>query len=431
MKFGLFYEHQLPRPWGNEDELRVFQEALEQIELADRLGFDHAWEAEHHFLEEYSHSSAPEVFLAAASQRTRSIRLGHGVMLMPPKYNHPARAAERIATLDLVSGGRVDFGTGQSASRVELEGFGVERGERHEMWLEAVEQVANMMVMEPYPGFHGKHFSMPCRNVVPKPVQKPHPPLWMACTSRESIRQAARLGMGVLSFAFVDFDEARRWVEEYYTILATECTPIGHAINPNVAMVSPFYCHENAAVAQERAMEGAQFFQFSLSYYYGFGKHIPGNSNLWEQFLEARPSLPMRQLGIGTPQQLREYLHGFAEAGLDEMIFLQPVGRNRHDHVCEALELFADRVLPEFKQHEDARQRIKLQVLEPAMREAMSRKKPLAPADPRTIPVIEPYDSAALRQQQQVKSEGLRWQLEYTQRIGSEEARRAAIEGQE
>ena len=112
MKFGVFYEHQLPRPWVEGSEQQLFQDALSQVELADRLGIDYAWEVEHHFLEEYSHSSAPEVFLAAASQRTRRIRLGHGIVLMPPGYNHPARVAERIATLDLVSNGRADFGTG-------------------------------------------------------------------------------------------------------------------------------------------------------------------------------------------------------------------------------------------------------------------------------------------------------------------------------
>ena len=168
MRFGIFYEHQIPRPWTEGGELKLFQDALDQVELADRLGIDHAWEVEHHFLEEYSHSSAPEVFLAAASQRTKRIRLGHGIVLMPPGYNHPARVAERIATLDLVSAGRVDFGTGESASRAELEGFGVDPNERRAMWRETVEQVANMMVMDPYPGFAGKYFSMPARNVAPQ-----------------------------------------------------------------------------------------------------------------------------------------------------------------------------------------------------------------------------------------------------------------------
>src|SRR3981189_3801869 len=112
MKFGIFYEHQLPRPWGPKSEYQLLQDSLTQIELADKLGYDYAWEAEHHFLEEYSHSSAPEIFLAACSQRTKNIRLGHGICLMPPKYTHPARVAERIATLDLASTGRVEFGTG-------------------------------------------------------------------------------------------------------------------------------------------------------------------------------------------------------------------------------------------------------------------------------------------------------------------------------
>src|SRR5947209_16897873 len=161
MKFGIFYEHQLPRPWGEGEELKLFQDALTQVELADKLGIDHAWEVEHHFLEEYSHSSAPEVFLAAASQRTKNIRLGHGIVLMPPGYNAPARIAERIATLDLVSNGRADWGTGESASRAELEGFGINPNERRAMWRQTVEQVANMMVMDPYPGFSGKYFSMP------------------------------------------------------------------------------------------------------------------------------------------------------------------------------------------------------------------------------------------------------------------------------
>src|ERR1700737_2077742 len=116
MRFGIFYEHQLPRPWSQLSEADLLRDALEQVELADRVGFDAVWEVEHHFLEEYSHSSAPEVFLAAASQRTTNIRLGHGIVQLPPQFNHPARVAERIATLDLISGGRVGFGPGGGRS---------------------------------------------------------------------------------------------------------------------------------------------------------------------------------------------------------------------------------------------------------------------------------------------------------------------------
>ena len=107
MKFGIFYEMQLPRPWGVDDERQLYQNALEQVEVADKCGYDYAWQVEHHFLEEYSHSPQPEVFLAAASQRTKNIRLGHGIIQLTT--NHPARVAEKVATLDLVSNGRVEF----------------------------------------------------------------------------------------------------------------------------------------------------------------------------------------------------------------------------------------------------------------------------------------------------------------------------------
>src|SRR3981081_3738222 len=160
MKFGLFYEHQLPRPWAEDSEYRLLKNGLDQVELADRLGYDVVWQGEHHFLEEYSHGSAPEVFLAACSQRTKNIRLGHGICLMPPKYNHPARVAERIATLDLVSNGRVEFGTGESASLMELGGFnvGFDPIAKRRMWHEGVEAGTNMAGMDPYPGFKGRFF---------------------------------------------------------------------------------------------------------------------------------------------------------------------------------------------------------------------------------------------------------------------------------
>src|ERR1700740_1023236 len=121
MKFGIFYELQMPRPWTADGELTLYQNALDQVELADKLGYDFAWGVEHHFLEEYSHSPAPEVFLSAASQRTKNIRLAHGIMQLTT--THPARCAERIAALDLVSRGRVEFGMGESASITELEPF--------------------------------------------------------------------------------------------------------------------------------------------------------------------------------------------------------------------------------------------------------------------------------------------------------------------
>jgi alkanesulfonate monooxygenase SsuD/methylene tetrahydromethanopterin reductase-like flavin-dependent oxidoreductase (luciferase family) len=396
MRFGIFYEHQLPRPWGEGGELKLFQDALDQVELGDKLGIDYAWEVEHHFLEEYSHSSAPEVFLAAASQRTKRIRLGHGIVLMPPGYNHPARIAERLATLDLVSNGRVEWGTGESASRAELEGFGITPAERREMWRETTEQVANMLAMDPYPGYQGKYFAMPARNVMPKPVQKPHPPLWVACSNRETIHLAAQLGMGALTFAFIDPAEAAHWITDYYDTFKRECVPIGHTVNPNVAMVTGFSCHADAAEAGRRGTDGFRFFQFALGHHYSFGKHTPGRTDIWKKFVAVRDQLGLEMLGggtgcIGTPAQLTASLRQFEDNGVDQTIFIQQGGNNRHEHICESLELFAREVMPEFKERDAARQARKMEELGPYIEAAFARKQAMPPLAERDIPTYEAY----------------------------------------
>jgi len=390
MKFGMLYEHQLPRPWADGDEQKLFQDALDQVELADKLGFDYAWEVEHHFLEEYSHSSAPEVFLAACSQRTKKIRLGHGIVLCPPGYNHPARIAERVATLDLVSNGRVDFGTGESSSIAELGGFKVPVDQKRDQWRETVEQIANMMAMSPYPGYEGKYFSMPCRNIVPKPVQKPHPPLWVACSNRETIKLAAKLGIGALTFAFVDTAEAKKWVDDYYATLKNECVPIGHSINPNICMVTGFSCHADEQEAIRGGLDGFLFFGYGLGHHYIFGEHKPGRTSIWERFEIARKNMPSEgsNRGIGTPRQLRDHLRGFADAGVDQVTFIQQAGRNRHDHICESLELFANDVMAEFHDEDEARQRRKMEELAPYMEQAMKRKKWMKGLEDDQIPTL-------------------------------------------
>jgi alkanesulfonate monooxygenase SsuD/methylene tetrahydromethanopterin reductase-like flavin-dependent oxidoreductase (luciferase family) len=391
MKFGIFYEHQLPKPWREDDEYRAYQDALTQVELADRLGFDCAWEVEHHFLDEYSHSSAPEVFLAACSQRTTQIRLGHGIVQMPPHFNHPARVAERIATLDLISNGRVEWGTGESSAALELEGFRIPLADKREMWREATEQAADMLALTPYPGHTGKYFSMPCRNVLPKPRQKPHPPLWVACSRRETIELAAHSGMGALCFAFVDPREAAQWVGQYYDKFKRECVPIGHDVNPNIAMVTGFSCHRDRETAIARGQQGFRFFRFALGHHYVFGQHQPGLTDLWQQF-EANPPADDGVDGcIGTPDDLREQLRTFAVAGVDQVIFIQQSGRNRHEHICESLELFAREVMPEFKRAEPERIARKQAELAPFIEAARARKPARPPLDSANIPVVKAY----------------------------------------
>ncbi|MBV7335243.1 LLM class flavin-dependent oxidoreductase [Chloroflexi bacterium TSY] len=377
MQFGIFYEHQIPRPWNNGDEHQLFQDALDQVELADKIGIEYVWEVEHHFLEEYSHSSAPEVFLAACSQRTSQIKLGHGIVLMPPGYNHPARVAERIATLDLVSNGRVQWGTGKSSSRIELEGFSIDPDQRHEMWLETVHETAKMMVCEPYPGYNGNFFSMPMRNVVPKPLQKPHPPLWVACSNRETIKEAARLGMGALCFAFVDAEDAKLWVDEYYTTFKNECKPLGLAVNPNIAMVAGFMCHEESDVAVNRGLEGFQFFGYALSHYYIHGTHRPGEFDIWTDFQNNRPPQRSSTGCIGNPAQVRAHLEMLEEAGVDQVVFIQQAGNNQQAHILESLEIFGEQILPAFKQRDARYQEEKAERLASDIQNALSKIAPL------------------------------------------------------
>jgi alkanesulfonate monooxygenase SsuD/methylene tetrahydromethanopterin reductase-like flavin-dependent oxidoreductase (luciferase family) len=267
------------------------------------------------------------------------------------------------------------------------------------MWRETVEQVANMMVMDPYPGFQGKYFSMPVRNVMPKPVQKPHPPLWVACSNRETIHLAAQLGIGALTFAFIDPDEARHWVTDYYETFKKECVPIGHAVNPNIAMVTGFSCHRDAQEALRRGIDGFRFFQFALGHHYAFGKHTPGRTNIWKKFEAVRAELDLDVLGggagcIGTPAQLRESLMKFQTSGVDQTVFIQQGGKNEHEHICESLELFARDVMPEFKEHEAQRLARKAEELAPYIDTAFKRKQYLEPLADADIPTYEAFGSS-------------------------------------
>ena len=407
MRFGLFYEHQLPRPWTEGAEAQLLAESLEQVELADSLGYDCVWTVEHHFLEEYSHSSAPEVFLAAASQRTRRMRIGHGVVQLPPAVNHPARVAERVATLDLISSGRVEFGTGEASSAAELGGFGIRRSDKRAQWADALDAITRMFVETPFAGWQSPWLRMPVRNVVPKPAQKPHPPLWVACSRRETIELAARSGIGALSFSFAEPEDAARWVEDYYALLAgPECRPVGFAVNANVAVVLPMMCHADEATALERGMPGARFFGRALAHYYGGTPHEPGRTDLAARFgAEKQPArggdadaahdgttrgrrpspLALRVVeaatgsvrgAIGTPAQLADLLERYERAGVDQVIFVMQAGATRHEHICESLELFAREVMPPFQARRPAAEAAKASRLAPGMATALQRRAP-------------------------------------------------------
>jgi len=418
VRFGIFYELQLPRPWDADAEYRVVQEALEQIEFADSIGIDYVWEVEHHFLEEYSHSSAPEVLLAAASQRTHNIRLGHGIIQTAPGYNHPARTAERIAMLDLVSGGRVEFGSGESSSIAELGGFEIDPMRKRAAWREGLETAIRCMTETPFTGVNGEFVTMPPRNVVPKPMQRPHPPLWVACSRRDTILLAAENGLGALTFAFIDPEEASGWVRDYERTLAEKCSPIGERITTELACVTPMMLHTDEHEAIARGLEGGNFFGYSLAHFYVFGDHRPGATDVWNEFQrrrsergyspEAAVALQQERLAtrvaeaggnaglrgaVGTPDQVRAYLERYEEAGVDQIIFIMQAGKNRHEHIMESLETFGRDILPAFKERDEPARAAKELRLRPAIEAAMARKHRDAPALPEDFSIASPAAS--------------------------------------
>lgn len=364
MKFGIFYELQLPKPWEADSEYVLFNNALDQIELADRLGYDYAWEVEHHFLEEYSHSSAPEVFLGAASQRTKNIRLGHGIIQLPT--NHPARVAERVSTLDLLSHGRVEFGIGEGSSVTELHPFDRRFRDKRAVWEDAVRAILPMFWKEGHE-YHGEYFDFPLRNVIPKPRQKPHPPLWVACSQMETIRMAGRRGMGALGFSFVSPDSARAWCHAYYNeFLHRRDLLCDYQPNPNLAVVAPFMCCETDEEAEAK-MDGWSFFQFALVLYNKEGPFEPGTVNLWERYQDWKASgkgatAPSSGL-VGSPDTIRRRLREFEAVHVDQVILLNQAGKNRHEDICASLDLFAREVMPEFKAREGEHQAWKQRVL--------------------------------------------------------------------
>lgn len=391
MRFGVFYELQLPRPWAEDSELRLVQEAIEQVQLADRIGIDYAWAVEHHFLDEYSHCSASEVFLSALAAKTERIRVGFGIRQVIPNYNHPSRTAEAVAMLDLISNGRVEFGIGEGATRLELHGYGIPAKRKQALAFEAAEQIANMMVMDPYPGFEGEGFSLPCRNVLPKPVQKPHPPMWLACTNRKTIETAARNGLGALAFTFVDPEEAKSWADTYYSIIKSEeCVPLGHMVNANIAVVAGFSLHDDPEEGRRRGVDGFAFFRYAINALVA-NDAKPGRSTLWQEYEALRDrDLPMIESpGIGTPADFSRFVREFEDAGVDQIIFLQQGGRIRHEHICESLELFGSEVLPEFIPGRDEREAEKAKMLAPYIEKALARKKFMPALSDAEIPVVK------------------------------------------
>ncbi len=362
MKFGIFYEISVPRPWDAEKEKTVYDNCLEQVRLADELGFDYVWAVEHHFLEEYSHCSAPEIFLTACAMQTNNIHVGHGIVVCVPEINHPVRIAERAAVLDLVSGGRLEFGTGRSATWTELGGFGADPDVTKETWDEIVRAVPKMWTQERY-AHDGICFQMPSRAVLPKPYQKPHPPMWVAVTSPGTDVDAAERGMGALGLTFGNMAEQEKKVANYHRIIQS-CDPVGEFVNEQVATVNFLYCHEDQAQGIATGQRLAQTFGYMAAQLVSAREAYPSRSYASFGLLpQARrqatapgeqPGVP-EGLCIGDPERIIRALKGWESTGTMGVNFLLNVIETiPQKEVLASLRLFGEEVMPHFKEAPDA-----------------------------------------------------------------------------
>lgn len=405
MDIGLVSDLQLPRPWGPDGERGLLARELARITLADELGFRSAWVQEHHFLEELGHGGGVVPFLAAAAVPTRAIRLGLGLLSVDPAVRHPAVLAADVATLDLLSEGRLEVATGVARAGIEVAGLGLVRQTARARWEQGTAVLARMLEEEPFSGAPAGGpaggTELPPRMVLPRPWQRPHPPLWARCDRPADIGTAARLGLGALCRAVLEPAEAAEWVAEYRAVLAsTRCIPVGAAIQPRVALCLPMHVHHDEATAIAEGRDGTHFHAYATSHYERFGEHRPGGGDLWAEFERRREDVGLardavvadgRPLGVrilrdgraslrgamGTPEQVAELVGRYAAAGVDELLLSLPAVRDAagEDAVTRSLRLFAAEVLPTVPAAPEDGGR----PLAGAVRAALARRPPAAP----------------------------------------------------
>jgi alkanesulfonate monooxygenase SsuD/methylene tetrahydromethanopterin reductase-like flavin-dependent oxidoreductase (luciferase family) len=358
VEFGLFMELSVPRPWTAESERQVYENALEQVRLADELGFDYVWAVEHHFLEEYSHSSAPDLFLTACAMQTRRIRVGHGIVACVPQYQSPIRVAERAAVLDILSGGRVEFGTGRSATWPELSGFGANPDETKKTWDEFVRVIPKMWTQERF-SWQGRAFSMPERAVLPKPIQKPHPPMWVAVTSPGTETDAADRGLGCLGLAPGTFEESEAKVRQYRTRIRN-CEPVGEVVNERVHTVNFLSCSTDQKQGRRGGLQVASSFSYMASQLLSAKEVVPTRSYPSEGLLPALrreaggpgdAAKAFEGVTMGDPDDVAAAIRKWESIGYDGINFLLNFMEVLpQEYVLDSMRLFAKEVMPQFKQ---------------------------------------------------------------------------------
>ncbi len=356
IEFGLFIGGWVPRYLDGRDDEAEHARLLDETRIAevgDRSNWKYVWVTEHHFLTEYSHISANETVMPWILARTQNIRVCSGIINVTPPVNHPARIAERVAMMDHLSGGRFDFGTGRGSSTTEQGGFGISDPElTKEMYDEVMPEFRKMWSQDSY-SFDGRFFSMPERNVLPKPYVKPHPPMWVAAGNPETFVKAAKLGLGVLCFTGGSPEKMRPLVEAYKEHIV-DADPVGDYVNDNVAITTSFMCLEDGDAARDWMTRSGNGRQQSLVFKYLDTFPKPPGIPDWPQEIpdptpeQLRAGFQKGTAIVGTPDDCAEALAKWDDIGVDQLI-MGPTGTTYpFEVVAESVELFGNEVIPRF-----------------------------------------------------------------------------------
>ena len=370
MQFSMIFEAQLAHP-TREAERQTLHDCVEQAVLAEQMGFDRVWAVEHHCLERYAHMSAPEIFLSFVAARTERIRVGHGVVCLPFNYNHPVRVAERAAMLDILSGGRLDLGAGRGATPQETGTFGISPDDTQPQLVESLRMIPRMWGDETFE-WSSKLMEVPPRPILPKPVQEPHPPLFLACTHEATLELAADLGLGALCLGFggpEDIEQKRKVYDEARKA-RDGSSVVGAHPNDHLSALCPAMVLEDRAEARRIGFRGQRFFTEAIGHWYG-GRPAP-DPDSWEDdsdqvLLDAGEKLVAylheekieagtEVTGLfnpnhayGTAEDAVDYVGRLVDAGADEVMFIMQMGTVPQPAILESIRNLGEQVLPRFR----------------------------------------------------------------------------------
>jgi alkanesulfonate monooxygenase SsuD/methylene tetrahydromethanopterin reductase-like flavin-dependent oxidoreductase (luciferase family) len=375
MEFGVFMGATVgPRPWEEREPLRLRRDVEIGI-AADRAGFDTFWAPEHHALEEYSHSSSSHLMCLAVGMKTERIRLVTGIFNLCPTINHPVRVAEQIALIDVLTNGRVELGTGRGSGSTEVNTFGLTNEQTRDLWDEAIRAIPKMWTQDLF-SWEGKHFSVPERCIIPKPVQKPHPPLWVTASNPPTVELAARRGIGVAMFSFSDPAALAPLVKTYKANIGRE-EPVGAFVYDKIMAIAPLFCLPDGDEARSYYARGNptgikghfSIYFDTIPHFAERLKHVPRpipQTKLRELIRQAYkdpnlkgpvPEGPIEpeylyQNGVcvGNPEEVARTIARYRDIGLDQLVFIPAVGWHiPHEKTLESIALVAEKVFPRFR----------------------------------------------------------------------------------